>query len=289
MLPIPITNRLCALALALTLALAPTQGAAIAPVLLLLLKQVARSVAESTIKNAILSSLDGMGCKGIALGSALRAFDSRGGAAALMGGMPATPGFSAMASLSGKPGMPALPGLPALPGMPGSPIGQGGVAASVSPDMLAKMQRLMPGASELPPGAGLGPEQQAMFASLQQAMGQPLSPPETIATIDELADLGFLPKAVQGELKQCMLVLPASSAALGMAMGMLKPMVPQLREARAGLQALSPAELDEVAVALAAQIAPLPAAQRDEFSEFLGSGFFPPRIVTVARARLAAK
>ena len=151
------------------------------------------------------------------------------------------------------------------------------------------MQRLMPSASELPAGAGPGPDQRATLANLQQSMSQPLSPPETIATIDELADLGFLPKSVQGELKQCMVVLPTSIPALGMAMGMLKPVVPQLRQAQAGLQALSPAELDEVAAALAAQIAPLPAEQRAEFTEFLGSGFFPPRVVTGAKARLAAK
>jgi len=120
-------------------------------------------------------------------------------------------------------------------------------------------------------------------------MAEPLSPQETVATIDELADLGFLPKPIQKELKECMVVLPTSIAALGMGMAMLKPVVPQLRQARAELHALSPAEQDEVAIALAQEIAPLPAEQRAQFVEHLGSGFFPPRVVAGVKERLGAR
>jgi len=98
-----------------------------------------------------------------------------------------------------------------------------------------------------------------------------------------------LPKAVQTELKECMLVLPASIPALGMGMAMLKPIVPQLRQAREQMRSLSPAEQDEVAAALAAEIAPLPKEQRAEFIEHLGSGFFPPRVSDGVKQRLAVK
>ena len=74
-----------------------------------------------------------------------------------------------------------------------------------------------------------------------QAMSQPLSPPETLAVMDEMVEIGFLPKAMQAELKECMLLLPTAAPALGMGMGMLKPMLPQIREARDQLHALSPA------------------------------------------------
>jgi hypothetical protein len=151
------------------------------------------------------------------------------------------------------------------------------------------MAALMPGAGQLPAGMALDPEQMAMLAQLQQSMAEPLSPQETIATIDELADLGFLPKPIQSELKECMVVLPTSIVALGMGMGMLKPIVPKLRQARAELHALSPAEQDEVAVALAEEIAPLPAEQRAEFVDQLGSGFFPPRVVAGVKERLGGR
>ena len=120
-------------------------------------------------------------------------------------------------------------------------------------------------------------------------MGQPLSPPETLATIDELFELGFLPKAMQTELKECMLLLPSSVEVLGMGMGMLKPMIPQLRQARAELHALSPAEQDEVAATLTQQMLELPADQRAALTEHLDSGFFPRRISLAVKAATAAR
>lgn len=264
-------GRVGVLVLAASLALAPAPSEAIAPVLLLLVKEVARNVAESMIKDALLSGLEGTGCKGIALANALRALDQQRGG-----------GMSAMSAMAGLPTMPSLPGA--------MPAGlAGGLGGAVPADVAAKMASLMPGMGQLPAGIGLDPGQMAMLANLQQSMAEPLSPQETIATIDELADLGFLPKPVQSELKECMVVLPTSIAALGMGMGMLKPIVPKLRQARAELHALSPAEQDEVAVALAQEIAPLPAEQRAEFVESLGSGFFPPRVVAGVKGRLGVR
>ena len=275
--------------LAAALALAPAPSEAIAPVLLLLVKQIGRNVAESMIKDAILSGLEGMGCKGIALANALRALDLRRGMSGVSGlpnmpAMPATGAVPGMPSLQGMAGMPALAGLPGQAGLGALSAGLPGGA--VPTDIAAKMATLMPGAGQIPAGMGITPQQMAM---LQQMMAEPLSPQETIATIDELADLGFLPRPIQSELKECMVVLPTSIAALGMGMGMLKPVMPKLRQARAELHALTPAEQDEVAVALADEIAPLPADQRAEFVDALGAGFFPPRVVAGVKARLGAR
>ena len=255
-------GRCAAVTLALAVALAPIRSDAIAPALLLLVKHIAKDLAQSMLKDALLSGLSGMGCKGIALGNALQALDRRGGAGVGPGPM------------GGLPKMPA--GMPNLGG-------------AIPADVAAHMRALMPGLGQLPAGAGMGPDQIAMLAGIQQAMGEPLSPPQTVAAIDELAELGFLPPAIQAELKECMVVLPSSVPALGMGMGMLEPIVPQLRQARDELRALSPAEQDEVADALAREIAPLPADQRAEFVEYLGAGFFPPRISAGVKARLAGK
>ena len=75
-----------ALAMAVAVALAPASSEAIAPVLLLMVKQIAQQAATSMIKDTLLSALSGMGCKGIALSNALAAFDLRGGAGGV-GGM----------------------------------------------------------------------------------------------------------------------------------------------------------------------------------------------------------
>ena len=121
---------------------------------------------------------------------------------------------------------------------------------------------------------------------MMQAMSQPLSPPETLAVIDEMTEIGFLPKAMQSELKECMVLLPGAAPALGMGMGMLKPMLPQLRQARDQLHALTPAEQDELVAALASDMKELPAADRNTFLEFLDSGFFPKRVAEGLRTQL---
>ena len=276
----PTVARSGALALALALAFAPAPSAAIAPALLFMIKQIAQQAATSMVKDALLSGLSGMGCKGIALSNALSAFDLRragGGVGGLMGGLPKIPGAGAL-SMGGLPNGMGLP-----PGM-GMPSGM-----NIPPEMAAKMGALMPSASQLPPGMAIDGDPMAMMARVQQMMGQPLSPPETLATIDELFELGFLPKAMQTELKECMLLVPSSIEVLGMGMGMIKPMIPQLRQARAELHALSPAEQDEVAATLTQQMLELPADQRAALTEHLDSGFFPRRISLAVKAATAAR
>jgi hypothetical protein len=103
------------LALAMTLALAPAPSEAIAPVLLLMVKQIGQDMAKSMVKDALLSSLSGMGCKGIALTRAIEAFDLRGGGAgALLGGMPKLPAGMAMPTLPAGMSLPNMPGGAAL-------------------------------------------------------------------------------------------------------------------------------------------------------------------------------
>ena len=262
-------HRMLTLGFAVALAGAPAPSEAIAPALLFMIKQIAQQAATSMVKDALLSSLSGMGCKGIALSNAIAAFNLRGGGAAgMLGGMPKMPAGMAM------PNMGTLLGGAAM------------TPSSMPPELAAKMGSMMPGAGQLAPGMGLslGPEQMAMLARVQQSMNEPLSPTETLATIDELFELGFLPKAIQGELKECMLLVPAAVPALGMGMGMMKPMIPQLRQARDELRALSPAEQDEVAATLAEQLRALPPDQRAALLEYLDSGFFPPRVAQGARA-----
>ena len=274
-----------AVAAAAALALMPAPSEAIAPALLFMVKQIAQQAATSMIKDTLLSSLSGMGCKGIALSNALSAMDMRGGGAgALLGGMPKMPGGLSMPTMPGMPAMPAMPGIPGMPGMPGMTGLPGGAGMSIPPELAAKMGAMVPGAGQLPPGMALDPQQMAMLANMQQMMSQPLSAAETVATMDELFELGFLPKAIQGEFKECMVLVPSTIPALGMGMGMLKPMIPQLRQARAEMRALSPAEQDEVAAALGQELKALPADQRSALLEYLDSGFFPPRVVAGARA-----
>lgn len=290
-----------AVALALVLALAPRPSEAIAPVLLVLVKQLVQDAAKTMLKDMLLSSLRDMGCKGIALANAIEALDLRkglGGGAGLIGmtGIGALPGLPAGMAMPGLPGMPS--GMPSLPGLPagigaggsgaltlsgGLPMGAGGPA-----DLAAKMRSLMPGAGQLPADL-LGPEQGALMAEMLQGMGRPLGPAETVATIDEMAELGFLPKAIQSELKECMVVLPSSIAALGMGMAMMKPILPQLRQARAELHALSPSEQDEVAQVLIGEMRELPAEEKAALLGALDNGFFPPRVVAAAKAAAASR
>ena len=292
-------------ATAIALALVPAPSNAIAPVILALAKQFVQQALQSTLKDMLLGSLRDSGCKGIALANALSALDMRSagmslpaGMPALAGGMPSLSGGGAGLALpqaggalaGGASGM--LPGgmagmLPGgMAGMAGMLPGGAGALGGVDPAvMAAMMERMAPGGV-----AGLPAMDPALMAQAQQLMSQPpLSPTETLATIDELGELGFLPPAMRAELKECMVVLPQTAAALGMGMGMLKPMLPQLRQARTEMQALSPSEQDELAAAMASELKSISGDDRKLFLEQLGSGFFPPRVAEGVRQRLGVK
>jgi hypothetical protein len=242
--------RTSALALAAALLVAPAPGAAIAPALLMM----ARQAGSSMLKDMLLGSVRDSGCKGAALSNALQGFDPR---KALLGG-----------------GM-AVPGLP----------GGGGMADMAA--MKGRLDGLMPAGAALPPGVSLAPEQMAMLAQMQQAMAAPpLSPAETLATLDELGELGLAPPAMLGEMKECMVLLPQSAGAMGMGLGMLRPMLGQMRSAREQMRALPPEEQDELAARMAEELRGAPADERREFLEAIGSGFLPPRVVEGLRSRL---
>ena len=268
-----IASRFGAMTLAAALLLPPAPSHAIAPLLLVMLKQLAQDAAKSMLKDMLLSQLNGMGCKGMALANALQGMTLRGALRGVEG--------SALPPMGMPMGM--------LMGMPmGMPMGMG-VPAGLPPEMAAKMGSLMPGLGQLPAGMALDPEQMAAMARMQQAMSQPLSPRETLASIDALTELGFLPKPVQAELKECMLLIPGATQALGMGMGMLQQMIPQLREARAELHALPIAEQDEVDAAMAQDLSSLSIEERKALADFLDSGFFPKRVADGVKARMAAR
>ena len=85
-----------------------------------------------------------------------------------------------------------------------------GGPAGLPSDIAAQMARMMQGGQ-------LDSGQFAQLAEPGRAMDAPLSPPEAIATIDEMSELGMLSTAMSAELKECMLVLPQSAPAMGMA------------------------------------------------------------------------
>jgi hypothetical protein len=247
--------QLRALPIALLVALAPAPSTAIAPALLMMIKQAAQQAATSMIKDTLLSGVSGMGCKGAALSNALNGLDLRRAAGI---GVPTLPVGMAMPMGGGLPGMTA--------------------------EMKDRLGTLMPDASKLPAGTTVDPQ---TFARLQQAIAQPLSPAETLAAIDELSELGLMPIAMKAELGECMALMPQAAPTLGMAMGMLKPMIPQLRQARDQLHALSPEEQDEVAIALAEELRAQPPDERATMLEQLDAGFFPARVRQATKAALA--
>ena len=273
---------------AVTLALVATPGQAIAPVLALLGKQLLQDMVMTTAKSMLMNSLSGMGCKGTALANAINSFGSVKG-----GGLGALRGLTGAAGVGGMPAMPAVPGtltgsgMTGMTGMAGMP-GMGGMSSmsGLPPDMAAQMKGMLAG---MMPGGGLDAEQSANIAELQRQMGAPLSPMETIATIDEMSEIGLLSAAMSTELKECLLVLPQSAPGMGAAMGMMKPMLSKFREARDEMRALSPVEQDELAASLAEELDKLPAADRKPMLTELGGGLFPPRVVETLTRRYSAQ
>ena len=255
-----------------------TPSQAIAPLIALLGKQLLQDMVMTTAKSMLMDSLRGTGCKGTALANALDSFGSiKGGGLGVLRGLPGAAGVGGMPAMPAVPGTSTGPGIAGMTGMPG----MGGVP----PEMAAQMARMMTGM----PGGGLDAEQSASVAELQRLMGAPLSPLETIATINEMSELGLLSAAMSTELKECLLLLPQSAPGMGMAMGMMKPMLSQIREARDEMRTLSPVEQDELAASLAEEFDKVPAADRKRMLTELGGGLFPPRVVETLSMRYGAR
>ena len=249
------------------------------------------------LKDAILSGLEGMGCKGIALANALRALDLRrgsGGAALGLLGATRLPSGAAILPVGDarheRVRMSGLHKVPSAPGLGAMPAGlAGAMGGAVPADVAAKMAALMPGAGQLPAGLGLDPIRWRCWPVSgsrwpSRCRRRRRSPPSTSSPIS-----GFLPKPIQSELKECMVVLPTTLAALGMGMAMIKPIVPKLRQApRRAARAVAGGAGRGRSRARRGD-PPLPAEQRAEFVEHLGSGFFPPRIVAGVKERLGGR
>src|SRR5258706_9658913 len=273
--------RVTALAVAAALAVTPLHGTAIAPILALLAKQMLKDMVTTSLKESLLGSLRDSGCKGTALANAISA--GTGGGIGGVASMFTPTGMSGLAA-AGKGGMPGLPGgmpqgvtMTAMPGggslrMPNTAGMPGGA------DMAAMMSRMMP-AGGMPPGMGLDPTQAASMAKMMTAMNTPLSPAETLSTIDEVADLGLMTPAMPAEMKECMVLMPQGAQAIGMGMSMMKTMLPQVREARDKMRALSPEEQDELAATLAEEFDKMSPEDRKTMLNEAGAGMFPPRVV----------
>lgn len=162
-------------------------------------KKLLQDMLQNSLKDMLLASVSGMGCKGTALANGIRSAGSLKGMASGL-----VPNTAAMPNLQGMPGMTGVAGVP--------------------PEIAAMMSRMMPGGV---PSSGLNAEQTQMLAALTGSMGAPLSPQETMGTIDEMIELGLIPKATGSDLKDCLVVLPQSAQPLGIAMGMMKSTLPQ--------------------------------------------------------------
>ena len=257
-------------ALAITLSLVAPPSHALAPLIAMLGKKMLQDILQNSLKDMLLDSVSGMGCKGTALANSIRSLGNVSSVNSVKG-----MGAGMMPNMTAMPNMQGIPGMPGMPNMAGVP-----------PEMAAMMSRMMPGG--LPGGGlngGLTAEQTQMLAALTGGMGAPVSPQETMGTIDEMAELGLLPKAIASDLKDCLLVLPQSAQALGMAMGMMKSVLPQFREARDQMRQLSPVEQDELAAVLAQDLDQAPVADRKQMLTGLRGGLFPPRVVDALNKR----
>ena len=273
---------------AITLALMATPSQAIAPLIALLGKQLLQDMVMTTAKSMLMDSLRGTGCKGTALANALDSFGSgKGGGLGVLRGLPGAAGVGGMPAMPAVPGTSTEPGMAGMTGMAGM-AGMGGMGGmgGMPPEMAAQMAGMMAG---MMPGGGLDVEQSASVAELQRLMGAPLSPLETIATINEMSELGLLSAAMNTELKECLLLLPQSAPAMGMAIGMVKPMLSQIREARDEMRTLLPTEQDELAASLAEEFDKVPAADRKRMRTDLGGGLVPPRVVETLTRRYGAQ
>ena len=269
------SHRIAARPLAVAAALAiacsvPAHGAL--PLIAGLGKQLLKDMLFDGVKSQLMGSLGGMGCKGAALASL-----------ASPGGLKRAATQALMPTLPAAAGMPQALG-PAV-GMPALPVGGDADTAQA----MAQMQKMMAGRV----GAGLSPEamaqMQAQMPALQQMLAQqPLSSAETVAVFDELAELGVMTPSMQSELRDCIaLAPPGAGDALGRSGAMLKNMVlPQLRDARAQMANLEPAEREQLANGIVDGLKEASPEDRKAFLDGFGAGFFPRDVVDAVRAKV---
>ena len=141
-------------------------------------------------------------------------------------------------------------------------------------------------------GMHLTPEQQAMMqkamSQMQTASAQPLSPIETAAVFDELADLGLVSDSMRKEAKDCITSAPPGSTdAVGSAGAMLRStVIPAARQAKDRMANLSPDEQKQLVEGMVEALNSASPADRKAFFDGMGLGFFPAPVVEQVRARV---
>jgi hypothetical protein len=238
-------------------------------------KQILQNLIFGSVKNELIGSLAGMGCKGATiagLAAAANAGGAAGAARAMTGGLGPSPGGAAIRS-AGPGGMP--------PGM----AGMGAMDPATMQKAMAMMQQQNQGR--------MSPEQMAMvqkaMGQMQGAMAQPLSREETKAVFDEMAEMGLLTDKMRDEANECITYAPPGAGdGLGGAGAMIKTTVlPAARQAKERMAAATPEEQKQLADGMVDALNSASAADRKAFLDGLGAGFFPAPVVEQVRARVA--
>ena len=245
-----------AIALSLAVFLQPVRGVAQAPQMVSMARQILQNVVLGSVKNELIGSLAGLGCRGSTI-ALLAAAASAGGAK----------------------------------GAAAAAVGPRATMGGMDP---AAMQRAMEMAQKQMGAQGmqLSPEQQALMqkamSQMQTASSQPLSPAETAAVFDELADLGLVSDSMRKEAKDCISAAPpGSTESLGSAGAMIRStVVPAARQAKERMANLSPDEQKQLADGVVEALASATPADRKAFFDGLGLGFFPAPVVEQVRARV---
>lgn len=245
-----------AIALSLAAFLHSVPGVAQAPQMVSMAKQILQNVVLGSVKNELIGSLAGMGCRGSTI-AGLAAAASSGGAKG-----------AANATLGPRANM-------------------GGMDPAAMQRAMEMAQKQM-GAQ----GMQLTPEQQAAMqkamSQMQTASSQPLSPAETAAVFDELADLGLVSDSMRKEAKDCISAAPpGSTESLGSAGAMIRSTVlPAARQAKERMANLTPDEQKQLADGIVDGLNSASPADRKAFFEGVGLGFFPAPVVEQVRARV---
>ena len=244
-----------AIALSLAAFLQPARSVAQAPQMVSMARQILQNVVLGSVKNELIGSLAGLGCRGSTIA-----------------------GLAAAASAGGAKGAAAA-------------VGPRATMGGMDP---AAMQRAMEMAQKQMGAQGmqLSPEQQALMqkamSQMQTASSQPLSPAETAAVFDELADLGLVSDSMRKEAKDCISAAPpGSTESLGSAGAMIRSTVlPAARQAKERMANLSPDEQKQLADGVVEALASATPADRKAFFDGMGLGFFPAPVVEQVRARV---
>lgn len=215
----------------------------------LLGKQVLQSVIFGSMKNELLGSLAGMGCKGATLAGLAAAAKADGAAVST--------------APKGGPGAIDPAAMQKAMEMMQQQVAQG----RISPEQVAMMQKAM--------------------AQMQSSLSQPLSREETAAVFDDLAELGLLTDSMRSEAKDCIAAQSGSSDSIGVAGATLKNVVlPSARQAKERIAEATPEEQGQLADGIVEALNSASAADRKAFLDGFGIGFFPAPVVEQVRTRV---